>query len=157
LYPLQAGDLIIDPMYVHNEIEFEDSLMKGHKSKIERDLSTSPISILVKPLPGKRPDNYTGAVGSFSISARIKRDSIPLDQQGKLIVTISGKGNFIQFGQPGLQLKKTVSFFEPVITDEINNEVAPEQGRRNYEFGFIADSPGKYTLPPVAFSFFDLT
>lgn len=155
LYPVQAGQLVIDEMYVHNEIEFEDS-MTHQKTKVEKEIITQPIAITVKPLPAKKPEDFTGAVGSFRVEAHLQKNKIPLNGQGKLIVSISGKGNFIQFGQPIIHWPEGIEPFEPTVTEEVSKNTTPVEGKRVYEFGFAVDTVGNYTLQPLSFSYFDM-
>jgi hypothetical protein len=154
LYPDQAGKLTIDEMYLQNTIEFDDSVT-NRKDVINKELVSQPVVINVKPLPAKKPEYYTGAVGDFSISAHLLQNRIGADQQGKLLVTISGKGNFIQFGLPTIQWPSQFEAFDPSITDHLNKTSAPETGERTYEFGFTTDSSSRYIIPPVRFSFFN--
>lgn len=155
LYPVQSGQLTIDGMYVQNEIEFDDSITHA-KTKVEKEIVTEPIAITVKPLPEKKPDDYTGAVGKFLAEAHLEKDQMAQNGQGKLIVKIKGKGNFIQFGQPIVRWPRGVEPFEPTITDQLNKNTAPIEGTRIYEFGFAVDAAGSYTLPAVSFSYFDI-
>jgi len=155
LYPVQSGRLAIDGMYVQNEIEFDDSVTHA-KTKVEKEIVTEPIVITVKPLPQKKPDDFTGAVGTFLTEAYLEKDQIAQNGQGKLIVKIKGKGNFIQFGQPLIQWPEGVEPFEPLITDQLNKNTAPIEGTRTYEFGFAVDAAGSYILPALSFSYFDI-
>ncbi|HEV7621310.1 MAG TPA: hypothetical protein VGO09_06250 [Flavisolibacter sp.] len=156
LYPLQPGRLVIDPVYVENNIEFYDSVHSGKKINIRKELISRAIPVLILPLPSKQPDSYTGAVGEFILNARIKDPSIPLNKQGKLIISIKGKGNFIQFGMPFIKAPKGIYFNETTIADSLNKGVAPEEGERIYELAFTPDSIGSYKIPSISFSFFDV-
>lgn len=154
LYPAQTGNLTIDEMQLQNTIEFDDSL-KGKKIKVERLLTSNPIDIVVKSLPGKQPEGYTGAVGKFALGASLQTSKIEANKQGKLVVTIRGNGNFIQFGAPVVNWPKEFDVFDPVISDDLNKNSFPTEGTRKYVFSFITDKPGDYTIPPISFSFFD--
>ena len=99
--------------------------------------------------------NYTGAVGQFTVSADIPRPTIEVNKQGKLLVTIAGNGNFLQFSPPAITWPKGFEVFDPVVLDTINKEVAPTQGKRTYLYSFTGEKAGNYMIPPVAFSFFD--
>lgn len=155
LYPEQAGKLTIDAMQLNNEIEFDDSLGRNNK-KVEKEIASAPVIITVKSLPAKKPENYTGAVGQFSIDAHFAKSQLPLNEQGKLIFTISGKGNFIQFSPPIIQWPKGMDVSEPVVSDSIDKTITPTAGKRIYEYNFTVDSTTDYHLPPISFSFFDL-
>jgi hypothetical protein len=154
LYPVQAGTLTIDQLYVNNEVEFVDSLTGG-RATVDKELITEPITITVKPLPENKPANFTGAVGNFTIEAQLDHQQLQQHMQGKLLITIKGSGNFIQFGQPVVQWPHGIEPFDPVITEQLKKEKIPIEGMRQYEFGFAIDSAGNYNLPPVSFSFFN--
>lgn len=154
LFPEQPGKLVIDEMVVNNEIHFDDSV-KGNTTLVERELKSKPLTINVKPFPVSKPENFTGAVGKFKISARFEKDSIAANQEGKMILTIRGKGNFIQFAPPTVKWPEGIDVFEPVITDSLNKNAVPAEGSRTYSFSFTMDKPGKYKLPGIAFSFFN--
>jgi hypothetical protein len=156
LYPVQAGQLTIDPMYVQNEIEFDDTL-NHRRTTVEKEIVTQPVAITVKPLPAKKPDDYSGAVGSFALEAHLEKTDLPINHEGRLVVTIKGKGNFIQAGPPVIQWPNGTEAFDPVLIDKLNKNAVPIEGTRRYEFGFAANAVGTYLLPPVSFSFFDLS
>lgn len=157
LYPVEKGIYTIDRMYLHNEIEFDDSLQKTNKKIIiNRDLTTEPVSIFVKPLPGKAPADFSGAVGEFSLKARLKSDTIRQHQEATLLITISGKGNFLQFAQPMFDSIPGIDIIDVRTIDKINNEVAPQEGSRTYMINFTADTTGRLLLPPIYFSYFDI-
>lgn len=155
LYPVQSGKLIIDEMYVQNQIEFDDSITHS-KTEVQKEIITKPIAIIVKPLPEKQPESFTGAVGNFSIKTTLSKNEMPLNGQGKLIINIKGQGNFIQFAQPLIHWPAGIEPFEPIVTNNIDKNVAPMQGERIFEFAFAADAMGHYVLPSVSFSFFDV-
>jgi len=154
LYPAQTGKLTIDEMQLQNSIEFSDS-STGKKIKVEKLLASNPVDIMVKPLPSKQPADYTGAVGRFTISANMQATKINANAQGKLIIIINGRGNFIQFGSPAINWPKEFDVFDPLVSDELNKNVIPTEGTRKYIFSFTTDRRGSYIIPPVSFSFFD--
>ena len=154
LYPAQTGKLLVDEMQLQNVIEFDDSLTSG-KIKVEKLLASNPVEITVKPLPLTQPAGYTGAVGQFAITADLPDSKFEANTPGQLIVTIDGKGNFIQFGPPTIQWPKGFDVFDPVVSDELDKNTVPTEGRRKYTFSFTTNQTGSFAIPPVSFSFFD--
>ena len=154
LYPAQTGTLMVDAMQLQNEIEFEDSVT-GKKIKVEKLLASKPIEISVRPMPGKLPDNFTGAVGKFRISASLKDPELEMNQPGELKVVISGKGNFLQFAAPVVEWPENVEVFDPVTSDDINKNNVPAEGVREYAFRFTVARSGSFIIPPIPFTFFD--
>lgn len=176
LYPLRAGDFVIDAMEVHNRVEFSRSTVDG---KIEteitegvvpgRDEATDPdamiventmeserVSIRVKPMPEERqPADFTGAVGAFRVKASTNKQEYARNEEGDFFLTISGKGNFSQLAAPSIQWPAGIDAFDPEIRDTFTVEHTPLQGERIFRYKFITKKPGDQVLPAVVFSFFD--
>src|SRR5215203_598595 len=154
LFPARTGKLTIDEMQLQNTVEFNDS-GTGQKISVDKVLASNPVEVLVKSLPPREPADFSGAVGQFMISASLPKTKIALNAVGQLLVSIRGKGNFIQFGLPGIIWPKEFDVFDPVASDELDRNAAPTEGRRKYVFSFTCDRPGSFLIPPVSFSFFD--
>ena len=154
LYPAQTGKLTIDEMQLQNTIEFDDSAT-GKKIKVEKLLASNPVNIMVKALPLKQPAGYSGAVGQFTMRTELQDSKITENTQGRLVLTINGKGNFIQFGPLPISWPKEFDVFDPVVSDELNKNSVPAEGKRKYIFNFTTDRAGNYILTPISFSFFD--
>jgi len=177
LYPLQAGMFTIDPMELANKIEFsrssidkkteqevsehmynKDAETKPPKAEVyEVNLKTDAVAIKVKPLPLKNVgDTFTGAVGDFSIKAFIEKDSILRNQENSLTVQIIGRGNFQILSAPAIKWPKGVDAFESSVSDALEKQKVPLTGQRRFKYVFLSTQPGKYLIPPVSFSFFNL-
>lgn len=154
LYPAQAGNLTIDVMSVNNAIEYADSA-SGAPVQTTVVLESEPITIAVKPLPATAPPDFTGAVGRFSINAYLDSRKWHQNNNGRLIVSINGSGNFLQVAAPEIHWPKGVDIAEPGATERLQKESVPVSGTRTYAYTITADSTGDYTIPPIAFTYFD--
>lgn len=176
LYPLREGQYTIDPMEVVTKVDFSRSIVN---KKIEQDIKEgmfggepapppkgvetfessmrSPsIPITVKPAPAKnRPSDFTGATGNFSISSAFNKGELGKNEQGELIVTVSGKGNFTQLGSPVIKWPEGLEVFDARIKDELDHTISPMKGKRTFHIPFLSTKPGNYTIPSIRFSFFD--
>lgn len=64
-----------------------------------------PIEIEVLPLPKEgRPEDYSGGVGRFTMSARLDKDRVKVGNSVKVVLKIEGVGNTERFGVPALKL-----------------------------------------------------
>lgn len=178
LYPLQPGIFTIDPMELTNEVEFSRSVvnkkteqevtenMYGVKTDDDENknaevykvnISTNPVTVKIRPLPVKNAaDTFAGAVGNFSIRAFLEKDSVSKNEEDSLIITIIGVGNFQRVGSPLVNWPKDIEFFEPSVKDTLNKQQVPLTGERRFRYIFLSNRPGRYTIPPISFSFFDL-
>lgn len=177
LYPLQAGIFTIDPMELANKVEFSRSEvhkkteqqvtenMYGTKNdehsanteEYETSIKSNPVVINVKPLPHKNSvDTFAGAVGKFSISAFVEKDSLLKNEEGSLTVDILGAGNFPRVNAPVIQWPKAIEVFDPSVKDTFDRQQVPLSGQREFKYIFVSDKPGFYLIPPISFSFFDI-
>lgn len=171
LYPLQAGTYVLDPVEVANKVSFVkanasnnsmqgllDSYMDGEIETHEVTLSALPVSITVKPLPlPAKPANYDGAVGAFTISAAVNTLSLAAGETGQLKITINGEGNLPLINAPAINWPKEVEGYEANIKEDIDKTIAPIKGSKLFEYGFTAQKEGVIHIPPVWFSYFDVT
>lgn len=176
LYPLQAGIFTIDAMEVINKCEFSKSVVykkteqeikegvfekndppaKSNTVTYENNISTEKITIYVKPYPvAKKPAAFNGATGNFFIGASFKKTDLAKNEEGTLIITIGGKGNFTQLSAPIVQWPEGIETFDAVIKDSLDKTQAPLKGSRTFRFPFVANRAGSYIIPAVSFTFFD--
>jgi hypothetical protein len=176
LYPLRPGQFTIDPMELSNKVEFsrtvvtrktEQEIIEGvvaekdepaalNAAEYESDMRTEPVLITVKPSPENRqPDDFTGATGRFEINAVVDKKELAKNEEGKLVIEVSGKGNFTQLTAPVIEWPSELEGFEPKITDTLDHSLSPLKGKRSFVFSFVSAKPGHYSIPSVRFSFFD--
>ena len=178
LYPLQAGVFMVDEMRIKNKVEFSRSVVnKKTEQKIvesvlgnndmempvagtdvfETEISTEPVSIVVKPVPDKnKPTIFTGAVGHFTIKASLANNKLSKNEEGFFEITIGGKGNFTQLDAPLVQWPAGMEGFEPVVKDDLDKTKLPLTGSRTFRYPFVCVAAGIWPLPQVSFSFFDI-
>ncbi len=176
LYPLQPGTFTIDGMELDNRVEFnmqdlEDAdqeiveNMYGSQQNLgkndfietfEMALRTPPININVKPLPKEgATQNFSGAVGKFNITGKVDKENLQKNQEGKLVITLRGEGNFSQIGAPNIQWPPELEYFESSSRENFNQQQVPLYGTKTFEFPFVGNKPGDYIIEPVEFTFFN--
>ncbi|MEO6220220.1 MAG: BatD family protein [Ginsengibacter sp.] len=180
LYPLQLGTIILDPVVVDNKITFIKSDYAGtqkgdmffdmlqdfanstspQNSVIEEHvtLQSKPVQITVKPLPMEnKPEDFKGAVGNFRINSALEKKNITTDDAGYVKIIITGEGNIHLINSPKLIWPEGVDAYEAKITDDIDKFSVPMKGDKTFTYPFTVSKAGTYTIPPVSFSFFDLS
>lgn len=153
LYPLQTGTLLIDEMSVNNVVDKIDG--RGAITQGEELVTSNPITIRVKALPPTDTKNFSGAVGSFSMAAHLNSNKLHKNESGQLVVTISGKGNFLQVDAPDINWPQGIEGFDAVATDNLQKDKVPISGSRQYTYNFALDKEGTFVIPPVLFTYFN--
>ena len=179
LFPLQAGDLTIEPVEIENRVRFIRALpeqLKRDSRKwmdvileqmkraeltaeniVEEQLvvQTPVLTIQVNELPeANKPISFTGAVGTFKMEAVLAHPQIRADENGVLKITIAGSGNLNLLTVPVIRWPEGIDVFEPRSTEHLETDSVPLAGKKVFEISFSA-APGTYMLPSVEFSFFD--
>ena len=177
LYPLLTGNLELGTAEIENDVEFikaeyvnrqqdpfddmfrdfADAAIPPEGMLVQKvTLQNKPLSILVKPLPDEnKPADFKGAVGNFTIEAKVEKDNFSTDDAGNLAIIISGAGNMQMINAPAVTWPAGIEGFDSKATDDLYKGTVPVSGRKIFQYPFTVSKPGKYTLPAVDFSFFD--
>jgi BatD DUF11 like domain len=177
LYPLRTGNLTLDTMSVDNEVSFMepgssareadifellDNLQNGGSAgggiiKENQVVYSNVESIQVNPLPENKEPRFQGAVGNFSITAALESDMVHQNDIGKLVIKISGAGNFPMVFAPEVIWPENFSAFEPITTENYNKTLIPLSGEKVFTIPFTVKKKGDFEIPPIKFYFFNPT
>lgn len=165
LYPLQAGSATLDAATLDNKIEFIKYSGTNRSGAFTIDpnsmvtenvsLSSKPLTITVKPLPGGKPASFKGAVGTFRMEASVEKTNFSTDESGKLFITIGGAGNMQLMTAPDVQWPKAIEAFDVKCVENIDKNTIPLSGTKTFEIPFAVQAPGQYTIPGISYSYFD--
>ncbi len=177
LYPLMAGNLEPGMVEIENNVRFIKSEYINRQQDIFNEqfrdldaaaipaewienhtisLQNKPVSIVVKPLPEvNKPVNFKGAVGNFSIDAKVERNNFTTDDAGRMAIIISGEGNLQMINAPEITWPEGVEGYDCKVTDDLYKGMVPVSGRKIFEFPFTVAGPGNYVIPAFEFCYFD--
>ena len=161
LVPQQTGEITIDPFELEcfvnvrssNRSIFDDFF--GSSQTIRKQLVSPAVTINVRPLPAGPPEGYTGAVGSFSMSASLDKTSVKANEALNLNVRINGKGNFKLIDPVSVDFPVDFETYEPKVNDNTSVNENGIRGSRTMEYLIIPRYAGEFEIPPVKFVYFD--
>ena len=166
LFPTQSGQLTIDPLTVICDVEipsrgrswlFDDFFSDPFsRRRATRDVTSQPVEVTVLPLPAEgKPPMYSGAVGSYKISARVDAAEVTANDAITYSIKIEGTGNIKGITLPNMNFPPEVDVFDPEISQRVRTTRGIRGGFIKYDFVLIPRKEGRITLEPVAFSYFD--
>jgi len=133
--------------------DFFQSFFSGGKTQV---VQTSPLSITVVPLPvAGKPNNFSGAVGQLKVASSLDRADTKTNEPVTLSITVAGTGNIKTLSAPALPDWPDFRKYETVSSLNISKDGDVAQGSKVFKTVIVPQTPGKKTLPPVSFSFFD--
>lgn len=155
LFAIHEGDFKLDPMQLVGAYNTPARSFFDFGNTKRVMLSSQPITIHVKKLPLiDRPEDYTGAVGTFSIKAELGKHEVKAGESITLTVTISGSGNIKMFDAPLIPQINNIGTFPPEENNTLTDSYKTA-GYKTIKFILIPQEPGKYEIPPIKFSYFN--
>lgn len=164
LIPQKAGNLTIDPSEIVCLVNirtqrartgsiFDDFFENDYVTQRQR-VTTPAVTVKVSALPAGAPAGFSGAVGDYSVTARLSKDSLKTHDAASLIVTVSGKGNVSLVDAPKLSFPPDFEVYDVKATT--STDKGGTNGTKTFEYPFIPRSPGDFVLSPVRFSYYDV-
>ena len=113
------------------------------------------VNIEVRELPMiERPDSFRGAIGKFSCRSIPDSDRVSLGDPIRLVVEITGTGNFSAMPAPVLNSNSNFKIGPPAFSFE-GNEITMHEGKQLFEYILTPLKPGLISIPVITFSYFD--
>ncbi|MEN3323631.1 BatD family protein [Mariniflexile soesokkakense] len=161
LYPQKTGKLDIEPLSLDialrvptNRRDIFGSLLMTRTNKV---VSAGNSTITVKTLPEEgKPLDFSGAVGNFSFEVLPSKTSLDASESLELKVAVSGNGNLKLFKLPKVSLPSSLEVYEPEHKEEVNTSLSGMQGTISDSYTIVPQYKGKYPIPSISFSYFDL-
>lgn len=174
LFPQKTGQLTIKPVEQLIEYQykvksrnpfaddpffkdfFENSGFADDFQVAQKNLKSNSINISVKPLPlNGKPIDFTGATGHFTLASELASTTAKTNEALTFKVTISGNGNLSLIEKPSINFPPDFEVYDPKTIDNIHTGNNGISGSRTFEYLIIPRTAGKFSIPPVLFSYFD--
>lgn len=153
LFPTRPGSLQVDPLRIETEAQGAGRAFRGRYESLT--LASDPLAVAVQPLPSGAPAGFDGAVGRFSVEARLARDSVQVGGGSELTVQVRGRGNLPTLSAPGLETPPAVDVYGPEITTNIDREGDEVRGTKTFAYTLVPGAGGRHVLPPIRFAYFN--
>lgn len=164
LYPQQNGTLRIEPseltvvvqVVLQSNRGFDPFFGGGHEIyNLRRKLVTPEVTVSVKDFPAGAPASFTGAVGKYTMEAKLSTDRLEANSAATATVKISGTGNLNFLQAPKLELPASFELYDVKSDESLRTNGSGNTGYRRFEYPFIARAEGDYTIPPIEFTYFN--
>lgn len=164
LYPQHSGDIRIDPaqfeavLRVQSRAQvrsiFDDFF--GTYTNVTKPLTAPGVTIHVEGLPSGKPAGFSGGVGHFTLTSDISSTEVKTNEAITLKLTIQGAGNMKLLKTPAVDWPEGFEVYDPKVTNNFKPSSRGMSGSKVIEYLAIPRASGEYTLPSIAFSYFDI-
>lgn len=135
---------------------FNDPFFNNAYHSIEKKLNTKKITVEVLPLPSQgKPENFSGAVGEFSISSNIDQTNLKSNEAITVKYTVNGSGNIDLIPDLDVQFPADFEVYDPKISTNTRKKSSGVSGYKIFEYTLIPRSAGTYDIPSASFNFFN--
>lgn len=161
LYPQKTGKLKLEPLVLEVTVEVPsgraDIFGRQIMTKVPKTVTAGSRTIDVKELPeAGKPADFKGAVGAFSFDVKTTKSQLNATESLQAKIQVSGDGNLKLFELPKLTVPSSLEVFEPEHTESVRTNLSGMQGSISDTYTIVPQYRGKYPVPSISFSYFDL-
>lgn len=152
LFPVAPGTLQIPSPQLSYRLPPNAGYFSREESFMVRAESTT---VVVRPLPETgRPATFSGAVGQYTVAARLDAAEVMQGEPLLLTVRVYGVGNVALLTRPSIVVSwgTTVNGSERVAIDTSTRRV---RGEKEFDFVITPRDTGAVELSPVTYAYFD--
>jgi hypothetical protein len=161
LYPQKTGKLKLEPLVLDITVEVpsgrRDIFGRQLTTKVPKTVTAGSRTINVKALPEQGiPSDFKGAVGDFSFKVTTTKSQLNASESLQAKIQVSGKGNLKLFELPKLTVPSSLEVYEPEHEENVRTNLNGMQGSISDTYTIVPQYKGKYPVPIISFSYFDL-
>lgn len=167
LFPTNIGELKLDQLILNCSIKtpssrrdfslfddfFTDSFFSRTQEKI---ISSNSLTFNVEDFPSKnKPENFTGAVGTFTISSSVDTNQVKINEPLRFNLKLSGTGNLDLFEIPEPDFPSGLEVFPPKSNfskDPFRDKIS---GIKNWEYIIIPRNVEEIKIPSIELPFYN--
>ncbi len=151
LFPQKSGELKLNSFGIKARIQ-----TSPFSSPLTKEVKSNAPVIKVNPLPKNAPSSFVNQVGSYSMDVKMASDSFVVNEPIDYTIHISGKGNLKQLSQLEIDFPKELEVYDPEIDNKLSVSESGVKGGKSFNYLLIPRKSGKFSLPEVSFTYFDL-
>ncbi len=166
LIPQKTGALTIDGASMVCQVQIRenrsasrsvfDDFFDSYRT-VRKRVEAPPVILNVNQLPAGAPPSFEGAVGSFTLDAYLSRDSVNTNEALSYVVELRGSGNINLIDAPEPVIPSSFEVYDLKVSEELSRGGNGSSGVKRFEYPLIARAPGNYLIPPVEFSYYDVS
>ena len=168
LFATQAGSLKIAPLEVQCAVQVQTRRKGNDPFDIFNDpffqqtqtqqlaIKSNALAFTIEALPSNPPQGFSGAVGQYTFAATIDKNEIRAGDPITLKLTVSGTGNVSLLSLPKPVLPTDLEAYDPKITNDVTRSGGIIRGKKTAEYLLVPRNPGKRSIDPIPFAYYDL-
>jgi hypothetical protein len=141
----------VDPFF---DDFFGGSIFGDGLRRVPRTAMSPSYTVSVRALPAP-PDNFSGAVGSFSIEADISPRTLPAGEAATLKIALHGTTRPGNMGDVAIPELPGFEVFTPEKATSVDTTALGFVTRKAYKYLLIPQTQGEKRFPAITWTYFD--
>lgn len=158
LIPLTTGTITLNAATVQNTVTFYTLKNNAVNGSVDYSglCSNAPMQLTVTALPLRnKPEHFTGAIGHFTMNARVEKKTDTAGDVNRLVIEIKGNGNFSSVTDPAIIWPKNIAHYSIAEESEVNKLVYPAEGTKTFTIPFTCKQQGNAVIPAITYNFYN--
>ncbi|MFZ5976919.1 MAG: BatD family protein [Bacteroidota bacterium] len=158
LIPLTTGTITLNAATVQNTVTFYTLKNNAVNGSVDYSglCSNAPMQLTVMALPLRnKPEHFTGAIGHFTMNARVEKKTDTAGDVNRLVIEIKGNGNFSSVTDPAIIWPKNIAHYSIAEESEVNKLVYPAEGTKTFTIPFTCKQQGNAVIPAITYNFYN--
>ena len=164
LFPSRSGELTIPAASLTANVAVVSTRRTGgffdwpmeYTENVAVPLRSAARKVNVKALPAGKPSSYMNAVGNFNVKSVLTADKVRANDAVIYRITIDGVGNLKYVKEPEPEFPTDFEVFDPKVDLSTRATSSGVQGKKTIEYTVIPRHAGKFEIPALVFSYFDV-
>jgi hypothetical protein len=162
--PQHSGEIEISPMTMSAVLRIKNRVQNPRSffddfftyQDVKKTLSSGRAKLNVTALPQPKPADFSGAVGSLSMTSEISTTELEANSAVTLKITIKGTGNLKLIKTPDVKFPTDFEKYEPKTSNNFSVGTTGFSGSKVFEYLTIPRYSGTFKIPPITLTYFDL-
>ncbi|NIM35117.1 MAG: hypothetical protein GTN67_06700 [Hydrotalea flava] len=158
LIPLTTGTITLNAATVQNTVTFYTLKNNAVNGSVDYSglCSNAPMQLTVTALPLRnKPEHFTGAIGHFTMNARVEKKTDTAGDVNRLVIEIKGNGNFSSVTDPAIIWPKNIAHYSIAEESEVNKLVYPAEGTKTFTIPFTCKQQGNAVISAITYNFYN--
>ena len=126
---------------------------------LQLNVTPNDLIVNVKSLPSPKPSDFSGGVGTFTISSQLKSKEFKSNQAASIEYIVTGTGNlkYVQLPDLSTLYPQQLEVYTPTTDVKANVGSSNVSGSVVFDYSFMPLEEGDYKIPPVKLVYFNPT
>lgn len=156
LFPIRAGVLRVEPP-TYSMVVYPESMEQLDATSVTVRKTADAASIAVVPVPDAgMPAGFSGAVGRFSLTAKVTTPEVQIGDAARVEVVLTGDGNLETTGGPAIDPNNDAKILEARrVTVDLGLSSADAPGSATWTIDVVPRREGRIELGSARLDYFD--